>query len=340
MNLDNRINRADAPFQSEPFSPRFPWIGADLQTIRNVLIIDVLGRAPFLATPTQLRLPLRDGSGDTLVAAYNKAMAGPKGVVVVAHGLTGCSESAHMLIIAKVLLDAGYAVVRLNLRGAGASAKHCGDTYHAGRSEDVRDAISGVIKNLPDVSGLPIFMVGVSLGGNVLIKFLAEFGGTFGIQAAATVCAPVDLAKTSRWFCRFRNAIYQNWLLNRMKQDTRRLPLTSEMRNRIDRTRSVFEFDDCFIAPRFGYADADDYYAHCSAARFLNAVETPTLLIHAQDDPWVPASTYKEIDWKTNPFLTPSVQRRGGHVGFHGHQSKNPWYAEEISRYFSSILDR
>ena len=318
-----------------PFRPRFPWFTGDLQTIRNVLIIELFGQRIAVPPSTLLPLPLDDASGDTLVAELNLPAGAPRGAVMIIHGLTGCSQSTHMLALAKNLIESGFAVVRLNLRGAGASAAHCTDTYHGGRSEDIRAALRAFRTQCPDLAGLPLFMIGVSLGGNVLIKFLAEGDGAETVARAATVSAPLDLSATSRWFRRPRNLLYQRYLLNRMKNDALRLPLAEDERAAVQSARSVLDFDEYFIAPRFGFAGAEDYYTRVSAQGFVEDVQTPVLLIHAKDDPWVPAATYGEIDWRRNPELQAVVSPGGGHVGFHGAGARYPWYVTKIVDYFS-----
>jgi len=320
---------------SGAFRPRFPWVTGDLQTIRNVLIIELFGQRVQVPPSTLLTLPLEDATGDALVSELNLPESNPRGVVVVIHGLTGCSQSTHMLALTKNLILAGFAVVRLNLRGAGASAPHCTDTYHGGRSEDIRAALKALAVLRPEFDNLPLFMIGVSLGGNVLIKFLAEGPETDRVHGAATVSAPLDLSATSRWFRRPRNMLYQRYLLNRMKNDALRLTLSDAERHAIRSARSVLDFDDRFIAPRFGYRDAEDYYRAVSAQGFLDAVRTPTLLIHAQDDPWVPAASYSAVDWRRNANLRAIVSPGGGHVGFHAAGSPYPWYVTEIVRCFS-----
>ncbi len=307
----------------------------DLQTIRNVLIIELFGQRIAVPPSILLSLPLGDASGDTLVSELNLPADKPCGVVLVIHGLTGCSQSTHMLALAKTLLEAGFAVLRLNLRGAGASAPHCTDTYHGGRSEDIRAALGAFRAQRPDLADLPLFMIGVSLGGNVLIKFLAEGEGAEGVVRAATVSAPLDLSATSEWFRRPRNILYQRYLLNRMKNDALRLSLSKVEQEAVRSARSVLDFDEGFIAPRFGFAGAEDYYSRVSAQGFIDDVKTPMLLIHAEDDPWVPAKSYGKIDWRRNPDLHALVSPGGGHVGFHGVGMAHPWYVTRITSYFS-----
>src|SRR5262249_45074012 len=98
--------------------------------------------------------------------------------------------------------------------------------------------------------------------------------------------------------------------------------------------RTIYEFDDRILAPRIGFAGADDYYRRSMALPYLGAIATPTLVIHARNDPWIPFSTYRDYDWAANPRLLPLLPSGGGHVGFHGHDSTTPWYNFCTARFF------
>jgi len=208
-------------------------------------------------------------------------------------------------------------VLRLNLRGAGSARPLCREQYHSGRSEDLR----AVLERLPtDATGGGLILVGWSLGGNMLLKGLAEFGADLPIRAAAAISAPIDLAAAAARLAAPRNALYQRWLLTRMKREAfgGPAPLTPQQRRQLAAVRTVAGYDDAFTAPRNGFADAADYYARCSAARFMPAIPVPTLVVYACDDPWIPPVAYRSFDWESNRRLVPLLTRTGGHVGFHG----------------------
>ncbi|MGH6958968.1 MAG: alpha/beta fold hydrolase, partial [Dongiaceae bacterium] len=129
-----------APFFLKHFIPRPPWWGGDLQTLRSYLRRPSPDLTPHAAETVEFTTA--DGSGDTLLATLNRpAAAAHRPLVVLIHGLTGCAESTYMLATARHLLDRGHPVLRLNLRGAGASRPRCRFQYHAGRSEDLRAVI-------------------------------------------------------------------------------------------------------------------------------------------------------------------------------------------------------
>lgn len=309
----------------EPFRPRWPWIGGHLQTIRNQLV------RPRHELPAGERLWLDLGDGDALGATLH-AHEGTKPLAVLIHGLAGTEESLYVRATAAHLIDAGFPVLRLNLRGAGPSQPRCRGQYHAGRSEDLRLALG----RLPDaLTGNGLALVGYSLGGNMLLKFLGE-GATPLVRAAASVSAPIDLAEASATLAAPRNRIYQSWLLAKMREEALSGPINDAEREAVASARTVTEFDDRYVAPRNGFASASDYYARSSAAQFLPRIAGPTLLVQASNDPWIPMTAYDAVDWPANPRLTP-LFGAGGHVGFHGAGSKIAWHDRAIVRFFAGV---
>ena len=314
-----------------PFQPRLPWLGPDLQTLRNMFVPP---RADLASFPVQrLILPLSDGSGDRLAALLQRPARANHPLVVLIHGLSGTEESAYMQASAAALLNAGHSVLRLNLRGAGASRPLCRLQYHAGRSGDLRDALTALD---PDLIERGLFLVGYSLGGNMLLKFLAEHAAAFPILAAATVSAPIELAEASRRILERRNRVYHRYLLRYMRAESLGdgAALTVAEQHCINAARTIVEFDDRFVAPRNGYADAGEYYAKNSAAQYLGAVHVPTLIMHARDDPWIPASAYQRVAWAQYRQLVPLLPAAGGHVGFHGRGSLQPWHDRCLIMWF------
>lgn len=304
------------------FRPRWPWFGADLQTLRNSLAPPRAGLERYPAERIRIELP--DGSGDALWGVLQRP-AEPRGraLVLLIHGLGGCEDSVYLQRSAAHFLACGHPVLRLNLRGAGPSRDHCAQQYHAGRSADLHAAVAALD---PAWSADGLLAVGFSLGGNVLLKALGEWGTAAPFLAAASVSAPIDLAASCRRIMAPRNAVYQRYLLGKLRRQARGLPTA----------RTLYEFDDRFVAPRGGFAGADDYYARCSASRFLPAIGIPTLLIHAQDDPWIPAGIYTCIDWTRHPALTPLLPRGGGHVGFHARDAEAAWHDRAAERFFAA----
>ncbi len=294
-------------------------------------------RADLAAWPGErLVLPMRDGSGDALAAALHRpADATHQPLVVLIHGLTGCEDSAYIRASAAHLLGFGYPVLRLNLRGAGPSRALCRLHYHAGKSEDLLDALLGLDPALLDPG---IVAVGYSLGGNMLLKYLVEEGEAGPVRAAVAVSAPIDLAASAMRLMVRRNALYQRYLLSDMKAEALggAAEVSTRERAAIGGARSILEYDDRFTAPRNGFAGADDYYARCAAARGLDAIRVPTLLIHALDDPWIPGDAYSARNWEANGRLVPLLSDGGGHLGFHGRCGPAAWHDRAIGAFLEN----
>jgi uncharacterized protein len=316
------------------FRPRPPWVNGDLQTLRNFL-----RRPDFDLTrfPSErLELPMRDGSGDRLLGDLNLPPARDKPLVVLVHGLTGCSTGTYMLASALHLLKQGYPVLRLNLRGAGPARTFGRQQYHAGRSQDLRDALAALPESLTNNG---VLAVGYSLGANMLLKYLAEQRADGPVRAAASVSAPIDLKAASLRLMRPRNRLYHDWLLRRMQEEALAGDgLDAAERQAVTTARTVYEFDDRFVAPRNGFAGAEDYYIRSSALRVLPGIRVPTLVIHALDDPWIPGAMYTGFVWKAHPLLLPLLPAQGGHVGFHGVGTRVPWHDQCLKIFLENAL--
>ena len=187
-------------------------------------------------------------------------------------------------------------------------------------------------------------LVGYSLGANMMLKFLGEEGRSAAsrIWAAVSVSAPIDLAVTCRRMMARRNAVYHRWLLARMKEESlsTAADLSDNQRRSINRARSVFDFDNDFVAPANGFHTAERYYAINGAKRFMGLVRVPTLVIHAADDPWIPMEPYREVEWKENRQLLPLLTSKGGHVGFHGRGSLTPWHDRAVVRFLERVTSQ
>ena len=320
------------------FRARLPWLGGDLQTLHNFLLGSEADLSPW--PDRRIELPLADGSGDRLAAALHLPAEAPgRPLAVLIHGLTGCEDSSYIRATARTLLGWGYPVLRLNLRGAGPSRALCRFQYHAGQSEDLRDALSVLCATERGLLGRGLALVGYSLGGNMLLKFLAEYGREFPVLAAVSVSAPIDLKATQVRIMAPRNLPYHRYLLARMKQEATEAArkLSEAECSAVHGLVSLFDFDDRLVAPRNGFSGAEDYYRHCSARGFLPEIDVPTLVIHALDDPWVPPQPYLGFDWTANRHLVPLLSPGGGHLGFHGHGSRTAWHDRCMAHFLSHV---
>lgn len=211
---------------------------------------------------------------------------------------------------------------------------HAARLYHSGETADLSFAVERVLSEFP---AAPLLMVGVSLGGNVLLKWLGERGDDVPerIRAAATISVPFDLERGSRHISKGFSKIYEQHFLRTLRQKVQaKLEQFPELVDRaaLTRARTLYDFDDAVTGPLHGFRNAHDYYTRSSALRFLEHVRRPTLMLSSRDDPFLPSDVLDDVMSvaSRNRYLYPEFSERGGHVGF---VSGPPWrpryYAEE-----------
>lgn len=309
------------------FRERMPWLGGDLQTARNALLRDHIDLSAWPVA----RLVFTAPNGDRLCGGLHRAGEADAPLVILIHGLTGCEDSAYVRASAARLLASGLDVFRLNLRGAGPSRPDCRAMYHAGRSDDLRLVLDGLVA--AGHARAEIFAMGYSLGANLLLKYLGEAGAESRVARAVSVSAPIDLAAASRRLEAWRNRGYHRWLLDRMKSDWQSGPLdiTPAQIAALEHAETIRAFDDGVVAPLNGFAGAADYYARNAAAQFLPEIAVPSLILHADNDPWIPATAYRGLGGLAGQVRV-EIARGGGHVGFHGRVGR--WHDECALMFF------
>jgi predicted alpha/beta-fold hydrolase len=328
-----------ADFELPLFTPRFPWWGGDLQTIATALIDAPSSLAP--ATSQRLRFALK--GGDTMLAMLDRPAAPQAGrpLVLLIHGVPGSEASPYMMRMSGTLLDKGYHVLRLNMRGAGPSRTTCGGQYSAGSSRDLAELI-GLLP--ADLTATGLAAVGYSVGGAILLKYLGEEGSAAKLGAAASISAPIDLLGTVRSLMRPRNLPYHWHAFRAVKREALAdgAVLTPVERANIETSRTFWQYDDLFTGPRHGFAGAAEYYAGSSALQFLPGIRVPTLVLAALDDPWVPGGAYVGHQWRSNKSLclTPVLTPGGGHVGFHGVGDYRPWSDLAVMKFLDKVPGR
>ena len=323
------------------FQERWPWLGPDLQTLRDTIrplplpadrgepiTIDL---EPISSGPGPGTGPGAPGRGGRLVALHDPPITGPaKGLVLVVHGLGGSSAREGVRRQALCLQQAGFAVLRLNLRGAGPGRALAAGTYAASCNADLLPVVA---KARAMAGSLPLLGVGLSLGGTMLLNALRE--QPQALDGLVTASSPLDLAACSQAIGRPRNWVYQRWLLQRLVVQTLADPfgVSGQERQALlvgGGPRTIRAFDAAITAPRWGYHSVDHYYAEASPlASLLNdqsPSRAPLLLVHAADDPWVPVDALHQLVSGLNPGVNGGNQRglevcipaKGGHNGFHG----------------------
>ena len=315
----------------ESFQPLFQ--SGDWQTVVARFWPAVINLRKY---PVETRLFDTEPGVRVVAHCHWRHQANLKGTILIAHGLEGSSQSPYVLRMASRALDAGFQVVRLNIRNCGGT-EHLGPTlYHSGLTTDLR----AVAEQLTDG---PLFIVGFSMGGNMALKLAGEWGNASPshVKAICAVSPPIDLAECALRIAERRNRIYETRFLKRLRQTLtrkKRLMSVSYTLEAFESIRTLIDFDNAYTAPAFGYRDAFDYYAHASSNRFLHNIQVPALVVHAQDDPFIPFKVFDHPAFRENPHLQLLAPRFGGHVAFLSRQQPRFWAEEQALRFCEGFV--
>ncbi|HZN91199.1 MAG TPA: hydrolase [Myxococcales bacterium] len=255
--------------------------------------------------------------------------------VVLFHGLEGSSKSGYMLAMLRAAADRGWGAMALNFRSCSGEMNRQLRSYSSGETQDPAFTLEKLRER--GVTG-PLFGMGFSLGGNALLKLLAEQGDSSLLSAAVAVSAPFDLSacahaldEDSRWGMFYRS-FYLRPLHRKALRKAAAHPGVLDV-PRIRRSWTFREFDDLVTAPLHGFKDAEDYWARCSSGPMLERIRRPTLLISSNDDPI--AKVNGALDGLQNPHLAALLTQQGGHVGFVSGSILRPrFWAEEVALQF------
>ena len=258
--------------------------------------------------------------------------------VVLVHGLEGSSDSRYMQGIATRAWDAGMNVVRMNMRNCGGSDALTPTLYHSGRSADV----GAVVRHFTERCGLErVALVGYSMGGNMVLKLAGEWGARPPFVAVATVCPVIDLAACADALHEPANRIYE-WhflrgLMRRFHRKAELYPGIYQARG-IGPVRSIREFDQKIVAPYCGFRDADDYYFRAASARVIDRIAFPTLVLLAQNDPFIRLFPETRARILANPHIDFIEPRQGGHCAFLSRRTADGvhWAEATVVRYLQA----
>lgn len=261
-----------------------------------------------------------DGSGDSLwlehsppLSYYKTAIPYNNHYMVLIHGMEGDSDSHYMVTLAIAALEAGYGVVRVNLRGCGKGEGFSEKIYNAGKSEDIEDVENYVYKNFSK----NLIFCGFSLSANMILKYLGEKKRP-RIKLFSAVSPPLDLKKCCEHIDSPEGKFYRDRFLTSFKEKIRKGVIHSNPRtvNLVYETKTMFDFDDLFSAPIAGYRGVLEYYKNCSSKNYIKNIEQTGIVIHADDDPLIPADDFLSVEWDSMQNITKILTRGGGHVGF------------------------
>lgn len=261
--------------------------------------------------------------------------------LIVLHGLEGSSESNYMMGTAEKAWIAGFNAVRLNQRNCGGTENLTPTLYHSGLSGDIR----GVILELIQRDRLPeVFAVGFSMGGNLVLKMAGESGESAPpeLRAILAVAPAFDLAACADALDEPQNFIYERHFVRGLKRRMRfkadlfpgKFPLDG-----LNAVRTVREFDEAMTARFCGFKSADDYYALSSARRVIGGIRRPTLILAAQDDPFVPFAPFQDPAIPANQNITLVTPKHGGHCAFISHEGGDErfWVEARIIEFCKSL---
>jgi len=261
-------------------------------------------------------------------------------LVALFHGLEGCSGSQYAHALMAEVERAGWLGVVVHFRGCGGSPNRLARAYHSGDSEE----LDWMLRRLRALHGSPIHAVGVSLGGNVLLKWLGEHGsaGAQVVACAAAVSAPVDLMAAGEALGRGFNLVYTRAFLSTLKEKSlAKLVQYPDLYDaaRVRNSDTLRAFDNVVTAPLHGFRDTDDYWTRASSKPLLGGIAVPTLMVNARNDPFLPEVALPEAN-AVSAALTLEFPEEGGHVGFvSGPFPGNlSWLPRRILAFFGSRL--
>ena len=359
--MRSKINKSgDLSFlKIEKFTQVFPWIGGDLQTIRDTFCFEF----NLFKNAEKVFIPVNNIDSAKYTKDYllgflefpNNSV--PKGLVIVTHGLGGSTKRYGLRRISKKLLDEGYIVFKLNLRGAGSGRYLSSSNYSAKCSKDIISVVSFLRNKFKEEKEayrlndkyFPIFGIGLSLGGTIFLNACIDYKSKNTeklFDGLACVSSPLDLLSCSQCIDKPRNFIYQKWLISRLKSQVLKSQYNNEdliakdiIKRKLKKIKTIREFDDSLTAPSWGYKSVNDYYQDASPlSKIITFYEKlpVCLFIHAKDDPWVPYKSTFElknlISKKQKKFLI-LITEKGGHNGFHS--PKGCWSDNVVSQWIN-----
>ena len=277
------------------------------------------------------KMPLPDG--DHLLLHWGAALPDNGRIVVLLHGITGCSDSPYARGLQHELDKIGIASVVANARGNGGRLNDRPECSYAGETNDVH-AVMEYLREQHQAREL--IVIGYSLGGSRLLNYLVEERASPLIIASATVCVPLDLGICARRLDKGFSRIYRKHLLGQLCADfdARRAHLREHFPEHakrfedigpLDGVRNFVEYDNRVIAPLYGFRDADDYYRQCSALPKLHRIKVPTRMIQAADDPFMTPAVLPATS-QLGAAMSLQVTRHGGHVGYVSGTIRRPVY--------------
>lgn len=286
---------------------------------------------------------LETPDGDFLDLAWSEDWAAPsaknKPIFILFHGLEGSFDSPYANGLMHAFSQKGWLSVMMHFRGCSGRPNRLARAYHSGETDDPRfflEYLHTLFPNQPKVA------TGISLGGNMLVNYLAKYRQDPIIEAATVVSAPLDLASCSARIERGLSKVYGNYLLTSLKKNAlqKQRQLTSELgisTQDMTSLKTLYSFDDLITAPLHGFESAKDYYQKCSGIHVINNVGVPLQVIHAKDDPFMTQAVIPNFSLNKNIHYR--LFTSGGHVGFLTGTLTKPtfWLEHALPCYYQHI---
>lgn len=254
--------------------------------------------------------------GDFLDLDWNKT--GGKRCVILSHGLEGSSDRPYATHFSKFFVKNNLSTVVWNFRGCSGEVNKKLNYYYCGDILDLQCVIDRVAQEYEE-----IYLLSVSLGGNINLKYLGEMAGKIHpkVKSAVVYSVPTDLRGCSIELEKRSNTLYRKRFVKKLKEKVEAkksqypdLAMSSEGYD--ENIKTLRDFDNHYSAKQFGYKDADDYYKQCSCNQYIGAIQTPTLIVNALDDHFLSESCYPKDTCKDHKHVSLEMPKHGGHVGF------------------------
>ncbi|MGE5422068.1 MAG: YheT family hydrolase [Ignavibacteriales bacterium] len=248
--------------------------------------------------------------------------------VILCHGLEGHSQRSYMLGMARAFNQQGIDAVSYNYLGCSGEPNLTARVYTAGATRDLHEVI-GFAKALGHYKS--VYLVGFSLGGNLVLKYTGEMGGEIDpdIKGVAAISAPCDLRSSGIELSKPKNRLYNLRFIKMLRHKIMaKYKYNPELKSiDLDLIHTLKQFDDLITAPLNGFKDAEDYWTQASSIRVLGGISVPTLILNAADDPMLGPECYPKELAAANPNVILDIPRYGGHMGFmHRPNDQEYWH--------------
>lgn len=316
------------------FTPKWPLKAAHLQTVLPTLFRVVDGVDYF-------RERITTADDDFIDLDFSLARPGQPGqaAAILCHGLEGSADRAYMRGMARSLNRRGIDAIAYNYRGCSGETNRNPRFYTAGATDDLAEVLAAIRR---DRGYSSLFLVGFSLGGNLVLKYLGERGPALesDVKGGAAISVPCDLASSAVEIHKPKNMLYHKRFLRMLFEKVRSKRDRHPWFRDIDLSaiRTLNDFDNRVTAPLHGFRDAADYWRQSSCGQFLPAITVPALVINATDDPILGQACYPFEAARDNPKLFLEIPHWGGHVGFAGQLRDSEYWHESRTAEFLAAL--